>query len=288
MTMQTPPNLRQKVLAGYKRHKFLYWAIAGIVAAVIIMVAGRSLFKDKDGYAANIYTELWGIVATVLGFDMLARHREERQLRAQLIREMGGRDYGIGFRAIKELQIHGWLYDGSLRGADLRKAALEGTIEYRAELKKANLQKADLRWSNLRCANLEEAQLQGAQLGDAKLQDATFWYAELEGAQLNMAKLQGANLGGADLFRVNLHEAEVISEQLIHAKRLRFTTMPGGNRYDGRFNLEGDIADALRSGIDTKDLNTMAHFYGVPLEEYHNGQEWARVSLPILQKGDTK
>ena len=66
--------------------------------------------------------------------------------------------------------------------------------------------------------------------------------------------------------------------------RLTGATIPDGSGYNGRFNLSGDIETALRDHININDAEAMAAFYGVTLEEYVTGQEWARENLADLRR----
>ncbi|MFL5804404.1 MAG: pentapeptide repeat-containing protein [Roseiflexaceae bacterium] len=226
-------------------------------------------FKD---FYANVATTLIGIAIAVLTIDWLGErrveHLAEEQLKAQLIREMGSTDNGIALRAVRELRAREWLEDGSLEWADLDKANLRG-----ADLHMAYLQIARLGRSNLQGANLHGANLEGAFLYDTDLRGA-----ELYGAVLYDADLHRADLRGANLSLVHLSDAD---RQLSTAYRLRDALMPSGiYHYDGCYNLLGDIADAIKQGIDTKDPTAMADFYGVSLEEYQRGQKWARENPP--------
>jgi hypothetical protein len=70
------------------------------------------------------------------------------------------------------------LANTDFRGADLRKAQLQG-----AHLEATQLQEADLRGAQLQGAHLQEAQLQGAYLRGAQLQEADLGGAQLEGSR---------------------------------------------------------------------------------------------------------
>ena len=59
----------------------------------------------------------------------------------------------------------------------------------------------------------------------------------------------------------NLREAKVSDEEIADCNILYGATMPDGNRYDGRFNLEGDIAFAREEGIKTDYSSAMARWY---------------------------
>ena len=60
--------------------------------------------------------------------------------------------------------------------------------------------------------------------------------------------------------------------------------MPDGKKYDGRYNLAGDFAYAKRSEVDMGSPEDMALWYGVSLETYLQGQQWARNNLPAYQQ----
>ena len=74
-------------------------------------------------------------------------------------------------------------------------------------------------------------------------------------------QLGGADLSDADFRGANLYEAKVSDEEIADCNILYGATMPDGNRYDGRFSLEGDIAFAREEGIKTDDSSAMARWY---------------------------
>jgi hypothetical protein len=122
----------------------------------------------------------------------------------------------------------------------------------------------------LRGANLLRANLRKAYLEKADLQDVLFYKADLQGAYLQWSNLTGARY---------LEEY-----QLVQVKYIRGATMPDGSCYNGRFNLVGDLAWAHHVlKVDSENHQAMADFYGVPLEDYLQGQTWAREHLPQLQ-----
>jgi len=139
-----------------------------------------------SGLLQNFGTEMAGAIATFLLFELIVGNRQEKE---RLIRVFGSQDNAIAKHAIEELRAHGWLEDGSLYGANLRRANLQGTV-----LIGANLQGTVLIGANLQRANLWDANLQGANLRDANLQRANLWNANLQGTNLRDANLQGAKL----------------------------------------------------------------------------------------------
>ena len=55
--------------------------------------------------------------------------------------------------------------------------------------------------------------------------------------------------------------------------------MPDGTRYDRRFRLKGDLELDQVLGVDIEDEDQMARRYGVDIEIYRAGQEWAQQNL---------
>ena len=58
--------------------------------------------------------------------------------------------------------------------------------------------------------------------------------------------------------------------------------MPDGSRYNGRFNLAGDLADARFLHINIDDAQAMANFYGISIAEYQTGQIWMKEHMPFI------
>jgi uncharacterized protein YjbI with pentapeptide repeats len=130
--------------------------------------------------------------------------------------------------------------------------------------------------------------LQGASLAKAILCCVGFHQANLEGADLSNANFRGAKLSLCNMSRANFYQAELetadfykanlrgarnlTDEQLSQVARLWGTIMPDGEIYDGRFNLFGDLDLARWNNVKANDIQAMADFYGVSLENYCQGQ----------------
>ena len=141
------------------------------------------------GLGLGLATELVGAATLYLMLEIAVGGAEEK---ARLIAEMSSGVRAIAVPALEKLTDRGWLYDGSLKEAQLQGANLQG-----ADLTKANLQGANLAWANLQGADPILANLQGADL----------FMANLQGADLSKANLQEADLAGADLAGADLREA---------------------------------------------------------------------------------
>jgi uncharacterized protein YjbI with pentapeptide repeats len=90
----------------------------------------------------------------------------------------------------------------------------------------------------------------------AHLDSAVLIGANLEGAILIGARLAGANLTGA-----TLTNAEIADEQLSTASMCWGATLRDGHMYDGRFNLESDLAYARDLGVNVESPDELARFY---------------------------
>jgi uncharacterized protein YjbI with pentapeptide repeats len=181
----------------------------------------------------------------------------------QLIRKLRNAEAHIVRQAVDELRLRGHLTDGSLNWAYLRYVNLQG-----ADLSGADLQKADLNLANM----------QGVDLSGANLQGTRMHKVNLRGAQMADTNLQGTNMAKVDMRGV----LDMTDEQLSQAGRLRCATMPDGTRYDGRFNLAGDLADARFLHVNTDDPQAMADFYAITRDQYALGQEWVQEHLPLV------
>ncbi len=128
---------------------------------------------------------------------------------------------------------------------------------------------------------LTDGTLQGANLLRANLRKAFLVKADLRGARLYKANiwdayLQEANLTGA---------MELEDWQLVTVKYLRKAILPDGKLYNGRFSLRGDLSWACdKLGIAKDNDQAMADFYGVPVDEYRQGQVWAVENLQRLRQ----
>jgi DNA-binding XRE family transcriptional regulator len=222
---------------------------------------GEALGNLLGDFYANASTELVSIAITVLIIDALVQRRETEREKRDLILQMGSPDNAFAREAVRKLRVRGWLEDGSLQGADLRKADLRGAnllaadmmrallydaklsraVLMDANLHQAGLFHADMRTTDLRGANLAEADLsytdlRGADLFEADLRKARLYSADLRGAKI------WANLAGADL-----HWAKVTNEQLAEAESLEGAILPDDTEYAGELPPQEPYASEAQS-----------------------------------------
>ncbi len=277
-------HLREHV----RRHKSAY--LGGVLGIGVLALAFLGHYSQYDkinfgqfaeDFYSNFTTELISIIITVIFIDgMRTRAAQEREFDS-LVLQMGSPDNGFANEAVRILRHRGWLH--RLNGKSFWKADLNGAV-----LNEAHLRKTNLGYAKLKGANLNQAIMDGAKLHDAELEGAMLLGTSLKGVEIYNSTGELAILNGATLYEADLTGAKFLSVDTIddadeyaamhyhlhHVSNLRYATMPDGSRYDGRYNLRGDLEDAETDEIDTENSVAMANFYGVTLEEYRHGQKW--------------
>jgi hypothetical protein len=209
------------------------YLVVGAMFGMLIPSFVKILGTDLNTFLEDLVPEFFGLAFTVLIIDSLDRHREDRLIKEQLLRQLHSYYNSFALQAIEELRVLGYLSDGSCH-------------------------RLDLRGSDWRGGNLYQADLTGSDLINAKLHEADFVGA-------------------------NLTDVKVTDEQLVTALALWKCVMPDGKLYNGRFNLAHDFTVARRKGYNPNSPESMAAYYGVTLEDYLEGQAWAREHLSALK-----
>ena len=206
MSTQQPrqqPDWRKQ---EFKYDQFFFQVTFGVIVIILAALIGFALFPEDMGYRSNLYTTAVGVLVTVSVLDLLANRRDEKQavtrLRETLIIRLGSRVNTITRSSAEELDQHGWLSDGTLRGINLQGADLTEVEFTCADLQGANFSVASLAHASLMCADLR-----GAIFSNGTLYGAACNKANFEGANLFQANAQAtgfyqANFKNADLTRV--------------------------------------------------------------------------------------
>jgi hypothetical protein len=161
-------------------------------------------------------TELVGIGLTVLVIDFAAGLRKICLEKRHHIRLMRSHNHDTARDAARHVRGEHWMFDGTLRKAELTRANL-----YNANLEKADMRFAGLSYANLGRAYLKDAGLRGVDLTKASLERAKMGGIKLQGANLTNANLRGATgLGTADLEGATLPDG---TEWMEGAELGRFT-----------------------------------------------------------------
>jgi Pentapeptide repeats (8 copies) len=252
---------RFKRAIDYKRHKNFYDMVSGILIFAAFTAAWWLVFQlaDKNlvgGYWTNVITTVGGTVLTIFVLDRWNGNRAIRERKEELILQMGSPDNGFALEAARLLDKKGWFTDGSLIGARLEFANLEGAVLFEAKLQgakfnEANLQRTNLTRANLQGAILLEANLQGAKLLETNLDTALLIHANLEDAYLPRANLQGSFLSAANLQRANLTEANLQDAWMLKANlKGAFLTRANlqGTVLSGFLQAEFDYGTVLPDG----------------------------------------
>jgi hypothetical protein len=182
-----------------------------VVVLLIVVAAASALSlwalqetRDWPGFALNLGSELAGAVVTYFLLERLLGERTRREQDLEILKlEMASSVNDVAVAAVEKLRRYGYLYDGSLRCANLSGANLRG----------ARLELADLRGADLRQTNLQGAEFEGALLGHtdltlASLEEAGLWSANLGGANLTQANLEGAHIAKACLADATLPDGK--------------------------------------------------------------------------------
>jgi hypothetical protein len=228
--MKSTARLRKRVLVGL-----------GAVALLFLALGVLPIGDYLKGLFLNLGTELVGAAATYYVLDLLIGSRAEREAkREDLIAQMGSQILGDAIRAVEELRRHGWLYDGSLQGANLGGANLQG-----ASLGGANLQEVILSRANLKGASLVGANLQATYLVEAYLGSANLTSADLQGAYLQEARLLSTRLQKANLAEANLKGA------ILAGTHLKGAILAKANLQGAEFNKHATLPDGTKWTPDT-------------------------------------
>ena len=223
-----------------------------------LVIADREPWLWLTVALVSVGPELAGIVIGVVTIDYLNERRQREQLKAQFIRQMGSNIRDVAVPAARELAHHGWLYDGSLSGANLDHAELSGANLIHADLDRAGLNKA-----NLSEANLEYAYLRNAELNRANLSRADLSYASVTGAFLCGSNLREAALIGTDLRGANLQDVDLAGATLEHADlmftRLVDAKLPGARLMHAKL-CEADLIGANLKGANLEEADLSGAF----------------------------
>lgn len=204
-----------------KRDPVRFIAYIFLILGFIVAVGGnnyvgpwRNLVND---FYANGATEFISIAITVLVIDRFNQYRLSEQEKQRLVLQLSSSDLGFATEASRLLNLHGWLTDGSVRGAYLHGANLSRAVLTNADFQGCVLTQAKFRFAWLDNANFKKARLTGCDLSDTHLIEANFEEAQLSNANLSRAVLCGANMTGADLTRATLRSANLVCTDLSNA-----------------------------------------------------------------------
>jgi hypothetical protein len=114
---------------------------------------------------------------------------------------------------------------------------------------------------NLTNLDLAGRELNGMRSGGSDFSGTDLRSCSLVGAILRGARLSGTRLNGADLSWADLEGAILDDDSLRSAGSLWRCTLPNGQKYDGTWDLAGDLAAAQKYGVDLNSSTERAEFY---------------------------
>lgn len=268
-----------------------------IILGIAVLMIGfypKPLPRIIEDLYANFSTELISIGVTVLIIDRIRERRANEREKKMLISQMSSHFNILACDAARILRDRGW--HRGLGGISLWKANLENAELWEFFLTGANLTYANLRNANLcgaivdgvRLTQGNEGSLEGAHLHRTSLKQARITSEKANHLIFKDAQFVGADLSGAKFLGVfGGIMTESMHPHLKVARCLRDSIMPDGTRYNGRYNLPGDLLQAT-CDRDINDPQAMAEFYMVSLEAYQQGQIWNTQYVEYLATIETK
>src|SRR5262245_23174098 len=195
-----------------RKYKLPLQIMAGVLAVIVLIILGFSLFDKGKPYEAysyliNLFTSGISVAIAVFVLDKLAERRETKALQKRLLREARGQSNEIAKAAIDWLRDEGWLTgeEGLLKGQKLLSSNLA-----EARLDEANLEGTNLSFSNLQGVSLWKANLKNADLTKCNLASQPGTRTNLNYADLEKAKLINTDLSRASVEGVNLQNATLL------------------------------------------------------------------------------
>ena len=219
------------------------YRILGAIGLVVFgALLGKNLFENDAGYNINLYTELLGVVLsvvmTVFVIDVMNRRRDERrrqeELKKSLLLEVRSPDALEARKAIHRLNQYGWLQgeNGVLRDIYLPRNKL-GRVDLKlANLSNSYLYGSDLSGSSFAGATLDNSVLQNANLAGCHFNGAKMRNVDLENANLRNASLVNVDFRGANLKNANLENTLIYSSvSVFNSSNLQFEDKSQDSRY---------------------------------------------------------
>jgi len=262
----------------------LSFVIAPIAFWVTVSLPENIWVKLVKDFYPNVVTDLLSIGLGIKVLDKLYQKRNNESEKRNLVSQLGSSFNLFALDAARILRHKEWHNN------------LESTSFYRANLKNAelydfNLKKANLTYANLKNANLNGTILDGADITETILEKAQFCRASLKnviirsGEETLRSGVEIFILKDAEFIETDLTGAtflgifdgimtESYHPHLMAASRLQRSTMPNGRRYNGCYNLRGDLETAIAYRYDLSNPFAIAEFYDVSVDEYMQGQLW--------------
>lgn len=206
----------------------------------------------------NASTEIVGAVALYYAFTGVIERRQQREaeqsrlaeLTADLLTQLRRANPEQAAHIVERLRQSGAFW--KLEGVALARTTLTGV-----DLSAMHAPAVDFTG-----ATLDRCSLDFAELDHGCFEGASLVETSLIGARLKLAKFRSATLSGANLSWTILTGAQDLSDaELATASGLLGAVMPDGQRYDGRFNLHGDVAEARARGFDLISPSQRRQFY---------------------------
>lgn len=184
-----------------------------------LYIIGR-LFLSLQGMDEGLFTEVVGIVLTVLLIDGLRNIGSDIEIRESLIRRAASTSNETAKAAIDELRKIGLIDRGVLRGADLSGAVLTGAVLTDIDFTNSDLSQAEFPKADFGRSKLVRVVFKKSTFIETKfdtstiLQNANFTGAKLQNCLFNANRnLKGVIFIDAELNEINFDETDLSNAQ---------------------------------------------------------------------------
>ena len=144
-----------KIANIWGRIKYRWWVIKSYIGwedylGIGFLVVGfiGYFFPSFSKFFYDMHSELIAIGFTVLIIDNANETIKRREEKKRLILQMGSPDNAFAIEAVRQLRERDWLFDGSLKRANLRGADLSEAKLHQADLSEVNLWEVKLSKAN--------------------------------------------------------------------------------------------------------------------------------------------
>lgn len=249
--------------------KLWYPFLLIILLGIFLLWVWLEKFTWKD-LSSNLLSEYAGILVTITVIDALNAWRIDQKEKESLILSFTSPNKLVATEAARVLRIKGWLTNGSIKDVLFQRTSLD-----QAELHQASLRNSIFLYTSLKGANINLADISNCTFTDTILENAHAHGTKFDGSIIigetvkpenffKNAEFIGASFRSVNFMGVRNDEiTEDPSIFFLSASKMRNSIMPDGTKYDGRYQLAGDVSDAINLGFDPYDEESMRKFYEI-------------------------
>lgn len=256
------------------------WHVFYILVFITLATSISSAFLNPEladktwwsGFLQNFSTEMMGAIATFALFELVVGSRNEMK---NLIIQMRNANNATALSFLNQINTHGWLENGALKGMNLSGSNLQKGNFCNANLQGVNFKNSNLRESDLTYANLQDIDLRGSDLQASKLLHTNLQKAYLKHSNLQDTHIEKVNLKGAIILVSSFQNALIYESNLEQAQLLGCNL---SNATINKCNLKGAaLANSNLKGANLFTNLEHLNMFGVECDEnttLPDGTKW--------------